>query len=182
MSFYSCFCHYLAPSRSYFPTYIYIFEKESAPSTYCVSICIFQTYLIFIRPRFNAFRSLATKWIYLWASHYHNRSILSYYNWCWFNRFIMDKFGDVCKINANLLLHVLQILLRIHTYSNKEEKDANSIQCSQAVTHPSTNRTQHCLTSVIGRELVCSMWYGRWREVRRSVKYIKVHISIRHEN
>ena len=39
---------------------------------------------------------------------------------------------------------------------------ANSIQCSQAVTHPSTDWTQHCLTSVIGRELVCSMWYGRW--------------------
>ena len=25
-----------------------------------------------------------------------------------------------------------------------------------------TNRSQPCLTSVIGRELVCSMWYGRW--------------------
>ena len=36
---------------------------------------------------------------------------------------------------------------------------------NQAVTHPSTNRAQHCLTSVIGRELVCSMWYGRWREM-----------------
>ena len=35
--------------------------------------------------------------------------------------------------------------------------DANSTQCSQAVTHPSTNRAQHCLPSVIGRELVCSM-------------------------
>ena len=38
----------------------------------------------------------------------------------------------------------------------------SSIQCSQAVTHPSTDWTQHCLTSVIGREPVCSMWYGRW--------------------
>ena len=36
--------------------------------------------------------------------------------------------------------------------------------CSQAVTHPSTNRAQRCLTSVIGRELVRSTWYGRWRE------------------
>ena len=43
------------------------------------------------------------------------------------------------------------------------EKD-NSTRCSQAVTHPSTNRAQHCLTSVIGRELVFSMWYGRCRE------------------
>ena len=32
--------------------------------------------------------------------------------------------------------------------------------CSQAVTHPSTNRAQHCLTSVIELELVCSMCYG----------------------
>ena len=47
--------------------------------------------------------------------------------------------------------------------------NANSTQCSQAVTHPSTNRAQHCLTSVIGRELVCSMWYGR-RQERRSKK------------
>ena len=35
---------------------------------------------------------------------------------------------------------------------------------SQKVSHPSTNRAQHCLTSVIGRELVHSMWYGRCRE------------------
>ena len=34
---------------------------------------------------------------------------------------------------------------------------------SQAVTHPSTNTTQCCLTSVIGRELVLSTWYGRRR-------------------
>ena len=31
---------------------------------------------------------------------------------------------------------------------------------SQAVTHPSTNTAQHCLTSVIRRELVLSVWYG----------------------
>ena len=40
---------------------------------------------------------------------------------------------------------------------SKQKRIANSTQCSQAVTHPSTNRAQHCLTSVIGRELVCSM-------------------------
>ena len=48
----------------------------------------------------------------------------------------------------------------------EKSKDANSTQCSQAVSHPSTNRAQHCLTSVIGRELVYSMWYGRCREKR----------------
>ena len=45
----------------------------------------------------------------------------------------------------------------------KCEKD-NSTWCSQAVTHPSTNQAQHCLTSVIRRELVLSTWYGRCRE------------------
>ena len=40
--------------------------------------------------------------------------------------------------------------------------NANNIWCSQAVTHPSTNRTQRCLTSLIGREAVYSTWCGRW--------------------
>ena len=44
---------------------------------------------------------------------------------------------------------------------DKKSKDANSTQCSQAVSHPSTNQAQHCLTSVIGRELVHSMWYEK---------------------
>ena len=35
--------------------------------------------------------------------------------------------------------------------------------CSQAVTHLSTNHARRCLTSVIGRELVFSTWYGRRR-------------------
>ena len=46
----------------------------------------------------------------------------------------------------------------------RKKKKANSTWCSQAVTHPSTNQAQRCLTSVIGRELVLSTWYGRWRE------------------
>ena len=37
---------------------------------------------------------------------------------------------------------------------------------SQAVTHPSTNMTQCCLTSVIRRELVFSTWYGRRRYMK----------------
>ena len=37
------------------------------------------------------------------------------------------------------------------------QKDVYSNLYSQAVTHPSTNRSQPCLTSVIGRELVYSM-------------------------
>ena len=41
--------------------------------------------------------------------------------------------------------------------------NANSTRCSQAVTHPSTNRAQRYLTAVIGREPVFSTGYGRWR-------------------
>ena len=44
------------------------------------------------------------------------------------------------------------------------KQNDNSTWCSQAVTHPSTNQAQRCLTSVIGRELVFSTWYGRCRE------------------
>ncbi len=32
--------------------------------------------------------------------------------------------------------------------------------CPMAVTHPSTNQSQRCLTSVISRELVCQRGYG----------------------
>ncbi|ESO98700.1 hypothetical protein LOTGIDRAFT_114089, partial [Lottia gigantea] len=41
------------------------------------------------------------------------------------------------------------------------QKGAYSTRCSQAVTHPSTNRARRWLTSVIGRELVLSTWFGR---------------------
>ena len=40
-------------------------------------------------------------------------------------------------------------------------KNEYSTAYSQAVTHPSTNAAQCCLTSVIRRELVFSTWYGR---------------------
>ena len=50
-----------------------------------------------------------------------------------------------------MLLSAIQI-----TTADTQEQNANSTLCSQAVTHPSTNKAQRCLTSVIGRELVCS--------------------------
>ena len=64
----------------------------------------------------------------------------------------------------------------------QKSKVANSTQCSQAVSHPSTNRAQHCLTSVIGRELVYSMWYGRCRNSRVKSWIITIHEWVRVAN
>ena len=44
------------------------------------------------------------------------------------------------------------------------------IMYSQVVTHPSTNMTQCCLTSVIRRERVLSTWYGRRQDSGLVVK------------
>ena len=48
---------------------------------------------------------------------------------------------------------------------------------SQAVTHPSTNRSRPCLTSVIGRELVHSRWYGRRHPSRGKILMQNLKIS-----
>ena len=50
-------------------------------------------------------------------------------------------------------------------------KKAYSTKYSQAVTHPSTNLAQCCLTSVIRRELVFSTWYGRRQDRRGKLAY-----------
>ena len=46
-------------------------------------------------------------------------------------------------------------------HGTTKKSSACSTSYSQAVTHPSTRLAQHCLTSVIGREPVHSVWYGR---------------------
>ena len=64
-----------------------------------------------------------------------------------------------------LFISVLQLKINFgQIVMLQRNQNANSIWCSQAVTHPSTNQTRRCLTSLIGREAVCSTWCGRWRE------------------
>ena len=60
----------------------------------------------------------------------------------------------------------------------KKKREANSTWCSQAVTHPSTNHAQCCLTAVIRREPVCSTWYGRWRITIRTRSDTSWHIAV----
>ena len=67
------------------------------------------------------------------------------------------------QLNLKILkFPAIIIILQVDNWLENQNKNANSTLCSQAVSHPSTNRAQCCLTSVIGRELVHSAWYGRW--------------------
>ena len=60
-------------------------------------------------------------------------------------------------------------------YGTKMIVHANSMRCSQAVTHLSTNHTQGNLTAVIGREPVLSTWYGRWLVLHDFSKLRNLH-------
>ena len=54
----------------------------------------------------------------------------------------------------------------LHIWHNNSKGYVYNTEYSQAVTHPSTNSAQCCLTAVIGRELVFSTWYGRKHDLR----------------
>ena len=55
---------------------------------------------------------------------------------------------------------VCVIKIKQERMKKKKEKDY-STQSSQVVSNPSTNRARRGLTSLIGREVVLSSWYGR---------------------
>ena len=78
----------------------------------------------------------------------------------------------ITMVTRNYVYNIYNRIIKWMHFEIFKKFCANSTQCSQAVTHPSTNRAQHCLTSVIGRELVCSMWYGRWRKVGGHLAFI----------
>ena len=66
------------------------------------------------------------------------------------------------------------VILWTLSLTSFELKNEYSTAYSQAVTHPSTNAAQCCLTSVIGRELVFSTWYGRIQEC--DVRFVPMDI------
>ena len=62
---------------------------------------------------------------------------------------------------------------KIKLKRKKFKINANYTWCSQAVTHPSTNHAQRCLTAVIKREPVFTSWYGSWQQSNiNSLKYV----------
>ena len=56
---------------------------------------------------------------------------------------------------------VIKIKRKKKERKRKRKKKDYSTQSSQVVSNPSTNRARRGLTSLIGREVVLSSWYGR---------------------
>ena len=63
--------------------------------------------------------------------------------------------------DADIMFPSTTAHVKLNYGGRKKKKIANNTRCSQAVTHPSTNRAQRCLTLLIRREPVLSTWYGR---------------------
>ena len=68
----------------------------------------------------------------------------------------MANYIIIKQIVSIEIFHKIETLVISEVLFREDKKDANSTLYSQAVTHPSTNEAQRCLTSVIGRELVHS--------------------------
>ena len=97
---------------------------------------------------------------------------------------IIDTKAHLHKISSQVLRCVLtdptahkEGNLQIWGYK-KMFQNVYNIAYSQAVTHPSTNATQCCLTSVIGRELVLSTWYGRRHWLKWKIDHVLKNIQV----
>ena len=66
-------------------------------------------------------------------------------------------------VTAPIWIPMVIIAVVVDKKEKKEEKEEKdySTQSSQVVSNPSTNRARRGLTSLIGREVVLSSWYGR---------------------
>lgn len=88
-------------------------------------------------------------WGYYWTDAYVHASAYLYDKNNQNARCLYAKF-DGSAVNGGKGKHILK----------RQTLKAYSIRYSQAVTHPSTNGTRRCLTSLIGREPVFSTWYS----------------------
>ena len=77
-----------------------------------------------------------------------------------FLRHLLAKKRITWQIRRKQLLWMRNVFI-----AGQKRKKVYSTEYSQAVTHPSTNSAQCCLTSVIRRELVYSTWYGSRQEL-----------------
>ena len=84
----------------------------------------------------------------------------------------------VCKRIVCIVSHCFCHLVTCNHNCMDFQQKAYSTEYSQAVTHPSTNSAQCCLTSVIGRELVYSTWYGRRHLIQLTLAILKQKICL----
>ena len=82
---------------------------------------------------------------------------------------LLTWLGGLNSFGIFFWFSVKNVSLSLHI---KTKLNAYSTKYSQAVTHPSTNLAQCCLTAVIRRELVCSTWYGRRHEEGTNIYYL----------
>ena len=97
---------------------------------------------------------------------------------------------NYAKYTRNSRYHVRIAIFAISCWICKRKRQkAYGTRDSQAVSDPSTNRAQRCLTCQIGRDGVFSTWYGRKRKhvlphsshvrvcltaIRRTLSYIRL--------
>ena len=87
-----------------------------------------------------------------------------------------DCFGTIETSNNNMQQVIPGSEYIFFSLPNQKDNDTRG---SQAVSHPSTNLAQHCLTSVIGRELVFSMWYGRCQRLQQKLNFFSNFFTIK---
>ena len=101
----------------------------------------------------------------VWYGRRHRLPLKNAILWIYLGRNIPKQLGarNKKKRQQKLLgLEKEKVKMGLHMdRKKKKKKEAYNTCCSQAVTHPSTEQARHCLTSVIRRELVYSVWYGR---------------------
>ena len=105
-------------------------------------------------------------------------------NKIYINIYLYNSFFFLFILYIHILLYFPYVSKKKNTKKKKNWKKkiknikANSTWCSQAVTHPSTNQAQRCLTSLIGREAVHSTWYGRWQWDRFLNPIYMLHLGL----